>query len=112
LTTQTRGLSHRYPIDRSQSKKPLPFNKTLTFLTDPFDDSNNNISRLITMPSVDVMESVPATSTKESVKSVGVLEELIKSLSISKTQDETNAATGNIASLLNGPTEEQNLPTK
>ena len=83
-----------------------------TFLTDLFDGLNNNTTHLITMPSVDVMDSVPATSAKEAVKSVGVLEELIKSLSISKTQDETSAAAGNIASLLNGPTEERDLPTK
>lgn len=64
------------------------------------------------MPSVDVMDSVPATSVKETQNSVGVLDELLKSLSISKSQDETNAAASNIASLLNGPTEERDLPTK
>jgi len=64
------------------------------------------------MPSVDIMDSVPTTSVKETAKSVAVLEELIKSLSISKTQDETNAAAGNIATLLNGPIEERDLPTK
>ncbi|KAL2014504.1 hypothetical protein VTN00DRAFT_2029 [Thermoascus crustaceus] len=63
------------------------------------------------MPAVDV-SSVPAVSGKETAKSVAVLEDLIKNLNISKTQDEVNAATGNIASLLNGPTEEKVLPAK
>lgn len=64
------------------------------------------------MPAVDIMDSVPATSAKETAKSVGVLDELVKNLTVSKTADETNAAAGSIASLLNGPTEEQALPTK
>lgn len=64
------------------------------------------------MPAVDSMSSVPASSAKETAKSVGVLEDLLKTLSISKTPDETNAAASNIASLLNGPTEEHVLPLK
>ena len=64
------------------------------------------------MPAVDVMDTVPAVSAKETAKSVAVLEELIKSLSISKTQDEANAAAGNIATLLNGPIEEKTVPAK
>ncbi|PGH23963.1 hypothetical protein AJ80_02025 [Polytolypa hystricis UAMH7299] len=64
------------------------------------------------MPSVEVMSSVPAVSGKETAKSVAVLEELIKSLSISKTADESKAASYNIASLLHGPIEEQVLPAK
>lgn len=64
------------------------------------------------MPAVEKMSSVPATSSKETAKSVGVLEELLKNLSISKSQDETNAAASSIASLLNGPIEETEVPTK
>ena len=48
------------------------------------------------MPAVDIMDSVPVVSAKEAAKSVAVLDELIKSLSVSK----------------NGPADEQLLPTK
>jgi elongation factor 3 len=64
------------------------------------------------MPAVDVMESVPAATAKETSKSIGVLEELIKKLTISKNQDEANKAATNVASLLHGPIEEQSLPAK
>ena len=64
------------------------------------------------MPAVDVMHSVPETSAKETSKSIGVLEELIKNLSVSKTQDEANSAATNVATLLHGPIEEQSLPLK
>ncbi|KJF61174.1 elongation factor 3 [Coccidioides immitis RS] len=56
------------------------------------------------MPAVD--------SVNESAQSVTVLEELLKSLSVSKNEAETRAAANNIASLLNGPTDEQALPVK
>lgn len=58
------------------------------------------------------MDSVPAASSKETKQSVATLEELLKTLSIAKTQDEANAAGGNIATLLNGPIEEQAVPLK
>jgi elongation factor 3 len=64
------------------------------------------------MPAVDVVDSVPVAPSKEGAKSVAALEELIKTLSVSKSQDETSAAANNIASLLNGPAEEQILPSK
>jgi len=64
------------------------------------------------MPAVDIMQQVPAISGKETAKSVTVLDELLKSLSISKGQDEANAAAGNIATLLNGPIEMVVLPAK
>ena len=64
------------------------------------------------MPAVDVTQSVPASSAKETSKSIGVLEELIKALSVSKTQDEANSAATNVATLLHGPIEEQTLPSK
>jgi elongation factor 3 len=41
-----------------------------------------------------------------------VLEELIKTLSVSKSQDEANATASNIATLLNGPIEERTVPAK
>lgn len=58
------------------------------------------------MPAVDVMASVPAVSGKETAKSVVVLEDLIKTLSISKSASEAKTHANNIASLLNGPTEQ------
>jgi elongation factor 3 len=64
------------------------------------------------MPAVDIMQSIPAVSAKETTKSIGVLEELIKNLTISKSQDEANTAAGNVASLLHGPIEEQSLPSR
>ncbi|KAL4911885.1 P-loop containing nucleoside triphosphate hydrolase protein [Aspergillus aurantiobrunneus] len=63
------------------------------------------------MPAVDVA-SVPAVSGKETAQSVAVLEDLIKNLNISSSQDEVNAATGNLAHLLSGPIPEQTLPLK
>lgn len=64
------------------------------------------------MPAVEVMDSVPAATAKETSKSIGVMEELIKKLTISKTQDEANTAATNVATLLHGPIEEQSLPSK
>lgn len=64
------------------------------------------------MPAVDIMESVPAATAKETSKSIGVLEELIKNLTVSKSQDEANKAATNVATLLHGPIEEQSLPSK
>ncbi|KAL2811648.1 armadillo-type protein [Aspergillus granulosus] len=63
------------------------------------------------MPAVDIA-SVPAVSGKETAQSVAVLEDLIKQLNISSSQDEVNAATGNIAHLFSGPIPEQTLPLK
>ncbi|KAJ9303512.1 hypothetical protein DTO217A2_7002 [Paecilomyces variotii] len=63
------------------------------------------------MPAVDV-SSVPAVSGKETAQSVAVLEDLLKNLSVSKTPDEVNAATSNIASLFSGPIDEKVLPAK
>lgn len=64
------------------------------------------------MPAVEIMDSSPAATAKETSKSVGVLEELIKTLSVSKGQDEANATASNIATLLNGPIEERSVPVK
>ena len=58
------------------------------------------------------MASVPAVSSKETKQTLSTLEELLKALSISKTADEVNAAASNVASLLNGPIEEQAVPKK
>ncbi|KAI9860087.1 MAG: translational elongation factor EF-1 alpha [Vezdaea acicularis] len=66
-------------------------------------------------PALDVMEaanSSGAAVAKENKQSVKVLDELLSKLSISKSQDETNAATGSIATFINGPIEEHDAPTK
>jgi len=84
---------------------------------------NNHQTKIITidindtrppseMPAVDVMDSVPAVSAKETKQSLSTLEELLKTLSISKSQDEANSAALNVATLLNGPIEEHVLPAK
>ncbi|EXJ89093.1 elongation factor 3 [Capronia epimyces CBS 606.96] len=64
------------------------------------------------MPAVDTMTSTPETSKKETKHSVATLEQLLQKLSISKAQDEANAAAINIATLLNGPIEEHAVPLK
>lgn len=63
------------------------------------------------MPAVDV-NSVPATSAKETAQSVTVLEEMIKNLNISTSADEVTAAANNLASLFSGPIPEQSVPLK
>ena len=64
------------------------------------------------MPDVSTMDSVPVVSTVETTKTLNVLDELMKNLSVSKSQDEANAAATSLASLLNGPTDEQKLPSR
>lgn len=64
------------------------------------------------MPSVEAPASVPEVSSKEAAKSAAVLDELFNSLSISKSADEAKSAASNIASLLNGPCDEQAVPAK
>lgn len=64
------------------------------------------------MPAADTMASVPEVSSKETKQTITTLESLLQTLSISKTQDEANAAANNIATLLNGPIEEQAVPQK
>ncbi|KAL5340360.1 P-loop containing nucleoside triphosphate hydrolase protein [Aspergillus crustosus] len=63
------------------------------------------------MPAVDIA-SVPVVSGKETAQSVAVLEDLIKNLNISSSQDEVNSAANNLAHLLSGPIPEQALPLK
>lgn len=66
-------------------------------------------------PALDVMEVAQpsgAAVAKENKQSIRVLDELLSKLSVSKSQDETNAAAGNIASFINGDIEEQDAPTK
>jgi elongation factor 3 len=48
----------------------------------------------------------------ENQKSVKVLDELLQKLTLSKTKDEATYAAENLASFINGPIEEQAVPTK
>lgn len=65
------------------------------------------------MPSVET-PSTPATTgkmagNKESIK---VLDDLMSKLTVSKEQNDINAATHNLAVFINGPIEENDAPTK
>ncbi|EON63628.1 elongation factor 3 [Coniosporium apollinis CBS 100218] len=66
-------------------------------------------------PAVDVMEVNQHTAGQvksENKQSVKVLEELLKKLTISKAQDEINAASLALATFINGDIEEADAPTK
>jgi elongation factor 3 len=54
----------------------------------------------------------PSASKMENKNSIKVLDDLMAKLSVSKAQDEVNAATHNIATFINGPIEERDAPTK
>ncbi|OCT53435.1 Elongation factor 3 [Cladophialophora carrionii] len=58
------------------------------------------------------MTSTPATSAKETKQSLADLEGLLQKLSVSKSQDEANESAGNVATFLNGPIEEHDVPLK
>lgn len=60
----------------------------------------------------DVSEHTQVHIKSENKKSVHVLEELLSKLSVSKSQDEINAASNAVASFINGDIEEQDAPTK
>jgi len=65
-------------------------------------------------PAADAMESThtPAQVKSENKKSLKVIEELLSKLSISKAQDEINAASLDLAVFVNGDIEEEAAPTK
>ncbi|KAI9831801.1 MAG: translational elongation factor EF-1 alpha [Sarea resinae] len=66
-------------------------------------------------PAIDVMDSNTHTEANiktENLKSIKFLDELLQRLSISKTQDETNSVSRDIASFINGDIEEHDAPTK
>ncbi|RMZ81078.1 hypothetical protein DV738_g2397, partial [Chaetothyriales sp. CBS 135597] len=58
------------------------------------------------------MVSETASSAQETGKSLAVLENLLKNLSLAKDQAVANETATNIATLLNGPTEEHAVPAK
>lgn len=62
---------------------------------------------------MDVVEQhTPSQIKSENSKSVKVLEELLSKLTVSKSQDEINASSNDLASFINGDIEEQMAPTK
>ncbi|KAF4552079.1 Elongation factor 3-like protein [Elsinoe fawcettii] len=66
-------------------------------------------------PAVDIQEAAapsPGQLKKENAQSVKVLEQLLSKLTVSKAQDEVNAAAQEIALFINGDIEEQDAPVK
>ncbi|KAK3361156.1 armadillo-type protein [Lasiosphaeria ovina] len=55
---------------------------------------------------------MPATSAKENAESVKVLNELMQKLTVSKDADAIKAASGALASFINGPIEDLDTPTQ
>ena len=53
-----------------------------------------------------------AEAKKENAQSVKVLDELFGKLNVSKTQDEVNSASADLATFINGDIEEADAPTK
>lgn len=53
-----------------------------------------------------------STVKSENAKSIKVLEELLKKLTIAKAQDEINAAANDLATFINGDIEEADAPTQ
>jgi elongation factor 3 len=62
-------------------------------------------------PAVDVRTAQSAAKS-ENKKSLKVLEELFSKLTVSKAQDEINAASLDLATFINGDIEEADAPTK
>lgn len=60
-------------------------------------------------PAVETVSSVAASENQKSVK---VLDELLQKLTLSKTKDEATYAAENLATFINGPIEEHDVPTK
>lgn len=61
-------------------------------------------------PALDTMNTSDVAA--ENQKSVKVLDELLQKLTISKTKDEATYAAENLATFINGPIEEHDVPTK
>ena len=61
-------------------------------------------------PAVDSVEK-PGNVAAENAKSTKVIEEMISKLTISKSQDEINASSNDLASFINGDIEERTAPT-
>lgn len=60
-------------------------------------------------PALDTMTSAIASENQKSMK---VLDELLNKLTISKTAEDAEYAAENLATFINGPIEEHEIPTK
>lgn len=63
-------------------------------------------------PAIDTMNPSEAAIAAENQKSIKVLDELLQKLTVSKTKDEATYAAENLATFINGPIEEHEVPTK
>ncbi|CAZ79971.1 unnamed protein product [Tuber melanosporum] len=63
-------------------------------------------------PALDTMTPSDAVVASENQKSVKVLDELLQKLSVSKTKADATYAAENLATFINGPIEEHEVPTK
>jgi len=63
-------------------------------------------------PALDTMSPSDTLVASENQKSVKVLEELLQKLSVSKTKADATYAAENLATFINGPIEEHEVPTK
>ncbi|KAF2837148.1 elongation factor EF-3 [Patellaria atrata CBS 101060] len=63
-------------------------------------------------PSIEAAAHTAANIKSENSKSVKVLEELLKKLTVSKQQDEINASSLDLATFINGDIEEKDAPTQ
>ncbi|CZT48827.1 probable translation elongation factor eEF-3 [Rhynchosporium secalis] len=64
------------------------------------------------MPAVTDTSATASMASKENKESLKVLDELMAKLTISKAQEDINAATHNLAIFINSPIEENDAPTK
>ncbi|KAI9739323.1 MAG: translational elongation factor EF-1 alpha [Cirrosporium novae-zelandiae] len=67
------------------------------------------------MPAIETMNSAvntAAAAKKENAQSTKVLDEMLSKLTLSKSADEVNEATNNIATFINGPIEQNDAPTQ
>ncbi|KAL9580828.1 MAG: hypothetical protein Q9212_004255 [Teloschistes hypoglaucus] len=112
LSRQRKLVSGKGGTRRSEETPPPILLQNLSLPPFPADLlSHTNL----TMPSLDTMDSVQsnAQNTKsENQKSIKTLDELLSTLSIAKTADETTAAATNLATFINGDIEEHDAPTK
>jgi hypothetical protein len=90
-----------------------PIARKNSFLNIPTNLLSDSLSPLFPFEYPPVMPSVEnMAASKENAASIKVLDDLLAKLNISKSQDETNAATASLATFINGAIEESAAPTK
>jgi elongation factor 3 len=63
-------------------------------------------------PALDVKKPAEGSSAKENAKSIKVLEEMLKKLTVSQSEDEIRESALSLATFVNGDIEEGDVPTK